>query len=366
VSARGTKSAAVVGAGGNIGSHLVPHLGRMPAIGRVILVDRDAYEAKNVESQAVVQDDVGRPKVDVQAGRLRRIRETLDVETFGAAVEAVPLGALRADVILACVDSRVARLAINEIAWRLGIPWIDAGVRADGLLARIDVHVPGREQPCFECPLDDGDYATLEEAHPCTGDPVTSPTNAPSALGALAAALQALECQKALTGEASALTGGRQVTIGALTHRHYVTTFRRNPHCRFDHDTWSIEPIGASPDRLTLIDAYRLAGASADGDAEMRVAGQRLVRVLTCPSCGSTRDVGLRLFRRLSGPERSCQRCGSAMRAGGFDVHEWLGAAAIPPGLGDVPLRSIGVGDGDVLSIRTSDGTEHYQIGGLR
>jgi len=119
---------ATIGAGGNIGSHLVPHLGRLPGIERVTLVDPDNYERRNLWSQDITPGAIGRSKARVQARRLQRINPQLRVEAIASAVEDVPLGRLRCDLILACLDSRRARQTVNEVAWRLGIPWIDAGV----------------------------------------------------------------------------------------------------------------------------------------------------------------------------------------------------------------------------------------------
>ncbi|MDX6614340.1 MAG: molybdopterin-synthase adenylyltransferase, partial [Blastocatellia bacterium] len=104
-----TKSVVVIGAGGNIGSHLVPHLGRMPNVARVTLIDRDVYEPPNLLTQDITPRDVGRRKALVQARRLARINPDLRVRAIAEAVERVPLGLLRADVILACLDSRRAR-----------------------------------------------------------------------------------------------------------------------------------------------------------------------------------------------------------------------------------------------------------------
>ena len=85
----------VVGAGGNIGSHLVPHLGRMARVGRVVLIDRDAYEPANLTSQDITPRDIGRPKALVQARRLRAINPALEVAAVVGAVEDQPLGLLR-------------------------------------------------------------------------------------------------------------------------------------------------------------------------------------------------------------------------------------------------------------------------------
>ena len=71
--ARPRRSVAIVGAGGNIGSHLVPHIARMQDVERIVLVDPDAYDESNLAGQEIDAGDVGRPKVEVQGDRARRI-----------------------------------------------------------------------------------------------------------------------------------------------------------------------------------------------------------------------------------------------------------------------------------------------------
>ncbi|HVS04231.1 MAG TPA: ThiF family adenylyltransferase, partial [Thermoanaerobaculia bacterium] len=192
---------AVVGAGGNVGSHLVPLLARLPAVGRLVLVDRGSYQAADLVTQAITPRDVGRPKARVQARRARRLRPQLAVEALHADLAAVPPGRLRGAALLACLDGRAARQRVNELARWLGMPWIDGGVRADGLLARADLYGAGEESACLECAWSEQDYAALETADPC-GEGEPAPTGAPAALGALAAALQALLCGRLLAGEA--------------------------------------------------------------------------------------------------------------------------------------------------------------------
>ena len=79
---------------------------------------------------------------EVQADVVRRIRPELVVDEYPQPVEDTPLGCLRADIILACVDSRGARQYVNEVARSLGVSWIDAGVEAGGGLARVNVYEP--------------------------------------------------------------------------------------------------------------------------------------------------------------------------------------------------------------------------------
>lgn len=102
------KSVVVIGLG-NIGGFAAGLLARQRGLRRLTLVDRDVYDESNLFSQDITAADVGHPKATVQAERLRRINPALCVEAVLDDIEHVPLGALRADVLVACLDSRRAR-----------------------------------------------------------------------------------------------------------------------------------------------------------------------------------------------------------------------------------------------------------------
>ncbi len=377
----GSKRVALLGLG-NIGAFAAGLLARLPGLGQLTLLDRDVYENKNVASQDIGAADVGRPKAHMQAERLRRINPTLRVAAMVEDVEPSPLGLLRVDVILACLDSRRARQCVNQAAWRLGVPWIDAGVRSDGLLARINVYRPAADQPCLECAWDQRDYEFIEQVYPCSGNtPPSSATNAPASLGALAAALQVLECQKILAGQWERVALGKQVLIDAESHRYFVTGIRRHHACRFDHAIWQIGPAaGVGPAgpltvgslRTTESDRLREpqghepsigdALAQAGRGAALRVEGQVFVRALVCPRCGEARGLPWRLSGRL-GAEQQCVRCQRRMLAPGTDAREWLGESDLTPtALGDA-VRSLGLRDGDVFTVRGADGDHHFELG---
>lgn len=354
----------VVGAGGNIGSHLVPHLGRTQGLARVTLVDRDRYEPDNLHTQDIDTRDIGRPKADVQARRLRRINGGLDVTALNVAVEDVPLGALRADAILACLDSRRTRLVVNQAAWRLGVPWINAGVDGGELLVRIQTFVPGPDAPCLECAWEQGDYDAVEQDYPCQTAPASAPTNAPSSLGALAASLQAIECGKLLAGETDQTLAGRDLMVDARHHRQFVTLFRRNPTCRMpDHDGWRIAKLEAPPSRLKLRTLLVISGADriAGDEVMFRVAGQRLALTLRCQMCGASRHT-FRLERSLRrGP--TCRHCGTRLQVSGFDLCDSAPLSAAPGSSLALPLSRLGVRSGDVFSLTTPSSENRYEVG---
>jgi molybdopterin/thiamine biosynthesis adenylyltransferase len=345
-----SKTVILVGAGGNIGSHLAPHLARMPEVGRVTLIDRDFYEEKNLGSQDIARRDVGKSKAKVQALRLRQINPSLEVRFIADAVERVEMGALGGDVILTCLDSRLSRQSVNQLAWRLGVPLLDAGVQADGLLARVNLYVPGPDSACLECAWDDGDYALLEQSYPCE-EPRVAPTNAPSSLGAMAAALQAVECRKALAGDVS--FSNHQVLIDSAHRRYFVTRFARNPRCRFNHRTWSIEKLSLRLRQATLGDLFELADSDR---AYLRLESKPFATRLTC-RCGRAKRL-LHLYCSLA--EQRC-RCGQRMMVAGFDLAERLEARDLKPGDLRRSLRRLGLRAGDVISLG-GDGEKHYEI----
>ncbi len=360
------KTVVVVGTG-NIGSHVVPHLGRMPNVIRVIVIDPETYEEKNLGAQDITRSDVGKPKAAVQSRRLRRINPDLDVKAVVDAIENVPLGYLRGDVVLACLDSREARRSLNQLVWRLGVPLIDAGVEGGGLLARVTVFAPRPEAPCLECAWDEGDYATLAQRYPCQGRKLRpAPTNSPSCLGALAASLQALECQKLLGGEVGRMVAEREVVIDAGWHRHYVTSWKRNQRCRFDHDIWHIEQLHSDAHAMTIGEFLELGQRAGIGKEQLtvRVEGHAFVHALTCLRCGETRSSAMRLSGRLPSSVQTCL-CGGNKVAAGLDQIEHLIVQHLSRATLKRSLGSVGLKVGDVVSLGGNGAVaRHYQLGG--
>ena len=356
------KHVVVLGAGGNIGSHLVALLARLAVVERLTLVDGDRYTERNRETQAIRASDVGKAKATAVARIARSINPMLQVLAIVDWLENVPLGIFRSDLIAACLDSKESRQQANEIAWRLGVPWIDAGVEASQMLARVNVYVPGKDQPCLECAWSERDYAELATVHACDGGAAAAPpTNAPACLGALAAALQGIECQKVLAGQTEAALIGRQVLLDARTHRHFITTFRRNSNCRFDHGLWQIERLRKDPRKLSVGTMLRLI-APASRSAGLAFGGRPIIKRLHCPRCGFMREV-FRLQQRLRPGERLCERCHRPMLSAGFHMKTRLSRADLGPGDAHRSLGSLGLRAGDVVSLNDGMKERFFELG---
>jgi molybdopterin/thiamine biosynthesis adenylyltransferase len=359
------RTVVVVGLG-NIGSQLAPHLARMRYIGRVVLIDHGRYDEANVETQAITPGEVGRSKALVQGIRLRRINPSIEVASISAPVEAVPLGHLRADAILACVDSRAARQYLNQAARHLGVTLVDSGVQADSSLARVSIFRSPPDCACVECGWDQADYDAIEQRYPCHSERETpAPTNAPAHLGALAAAVQAIELQRLFAADTNADLGSHEIVIDAASHRQFVTKFIRRSDCRLaDHDAWVVHKLRRLPEDVTLAQALAFrAGANAAHEVSLRVENTPFVTKLTCLGCGAAVPM-LRLRRSLTERERTCKTCRGRLEALGPDIADRLRGDGLPGDAQTRTLRSLGLEPGDIFSLKRGAYARFYELTG--
>jgi adenylyltransferase/sulfurtransferase len=218
---------------GNIGSHLAPLLARS-GVGRLCIVDRDHVEAKNLRNQDFRPEDVGLPKAEALAERIRGQFPAATIKAHTADLETLPLGRFAVDLIFGALDSRRARQTlVSDAAWPLGVPVVDGGV-GEGLVGRVQVFVPGETTACLECGWGRADYRRLAEEYPCAaGGGVAPATAAPALTGAVVAGLMAAEGLRMLAGQAPAES--REVAFDLIHQRFLVSRLRRASGCRFDH-----------------------------------------------------------------------------------------------------------------------------------
>lgn len=160
-------------------------------VGTLGLIDPDRVELSNLHRQPPYEPaDVGRPKVDVAAARLRALARSLRVDVWRERFTAEHAPLVRGfDVVLDGTDSIAAKFLVSDACVATGIPLVHAGVL--GLRAQVLTVVPGRSacvRCVFEQPPPPGDVPSCQEAG------VLGP------VPALAGALQAAEAVRLLTG----------------------------------------------------------------------------------------------------------------------------------------------------------------------
>src|SRR6185437_10298127 len=119
----------VIGAGA-LGNEILKNLALLGFL-NVVVVDLDHIELSNL-SRAVLfrPSDVGRSKASAVAAAYQDLCPEATVRPLAANVmQQCGLGLFAwADVILAGLDNREARLWINRAAWKVNRPWVDGAI----------------------------------------------------------------------------------------------------------------------------------------------------------------------------------------------------------------------------------------------
>jgi molybdopterin/thiamine biosynthesis adenylyltransferase len=209
----------IVGVGG-LGAAAAEALAGAGA-GMLGLVDDDVVEPSNLPRQLLYEDaDVGTPKVEAAAARLRALAPGLRVDgwrrRFGAGDHA-SLGGW--DVVLDGTDTIAAKFDVNDAAVRAGVALVHGGVL--GFRAQLLTVLPGRSA-CYRC--------VFEEAPPPGDVPSCSEAGVLGPVSALAGALEAAEAIRLLTGRPAWFVD-RLLTLDLRAGRHRSVPLARNPRC---------------------------------------------------------------------------------------------------------------------------------------
>src|SRR5580700_11655047 len=155
----------VVGAGA-LGNEILKNLALLGFL-NIVVVDLDTIETSNLSRSVLFRaSDVGLSKAAAVARGYCDLLPEATVQPLRANVmQDCGLGLFAwADLILAGLDNREARLWINRSAWKAGRPWIDGAI--EGLNGVARVFLPGKA-PCYECTLGEVDWAILERRMSC-------------------------------------------------------------------------------------------------------------------------------------------------------------------------------------------------------
>jgi len=318
---------------GNIGSFLAGLLARNPVVTRLVLVDPDVVEQKNVCAQFFDEADVGMAKVDAVAATLRGLRPDLELVVVRGEVEDLPVGWFRCLVVLA-LDSNGPRRVAAQRTFRMGGRLVDCAVNGEAGLARVTELGADPEAGCLECAWSPETYEHLQDHRGCGTVP---PTNAPASLGALAASLGAIRIREAARQGAPSETV-EIVSTGAESCRSVIP---RNPDCRFDHG-----PIGLEPG--CEVDFGQSLGSFLDAHQVdvFDLPGFDWARRVRCECCGA--EQGTLHVARGAVRDR-CTACGGGMVRVAFHTVPALERDALSRDELTRTLAEVGLEPGDVV-----------------
>lgn len=148
------KNARVLVAGaGALGNEVVKNLALF-GIGHIYVVDFDRIEISNLTRSVLFREEDAYNhsyKAEVVAKRAMEINPQIKVTPIvGNLFSEVGFGIYRSvDVIIGCLDSRIARYLLNRLAMRAGKTWIDGSI--ENMTGVVRVYSPGIS--CYECGL---------------------------------------------------------------------------------------------------------------------------------------------------------------------------------------------------------------------
>ena len=212
-------SVAIVGLGG-LGSPVALYLAAA-GVGRLGLIDDQRVERSNLNRQILYEDgDVGRPKVEAAANRLRNLDATLRLDVRQESVRSANIAEVFGayDLVVDGTDSFETKFLLNDAAVLLHKPLVHGAVLQWG--GQVTTIIP--DGPCLRClfaePPDPGDVLSCEEA------------GIMGAATGVIGSVQAEEALKLLLGVGSPLSG-RIFQHDGLNGEARITTYPRDAEC---------------------------------------------------------------------------------------------------------------------------------------
>jgi molybdopterin/thiamine biosynthesis adenylyltransferase/rhodanese-related sulfurtransferase len=215
-------------------------------VGRIGLVDFDKVDDSNLQRQILFSTkDVGRPKIEAAADRLRGLNPEIQIDTFDTMLSSE--NALKIlkdyDIVVDGTDNFPTRYLVNDACVLLKKPNVYGSIfRFEGQATIFGY----REGPCYRC--------LYPEPPPPGLVPSCAEGGVLGVLPGIVGSIQAAETLKLIIGKGDSLVG-RLLLFDALAMRFRELKLRKNPDC----------PIcGTHPTITKLIDYAEFCGVRGE------------------------------------------------------------------------------------------------------
>lgn len=151
----------LVAGAGALGNEVVKNLALF-GVGHIYVCDFDQIEISNLTRSVLFREEDAFShayKAEVVARRAMEINPQIKVTPIvGNLFSEVGFGLYRSvDVIIGCLDSRLARYQLNRLAMRAGKTWVDGSI--ENLTGVVRVYAPGVS--CYECGLSRDEFNNI-------------------------------------------------------------------------------------------------------------------------------------------------------------------------------------------------------------
>ena len=267
----------LVAGAGALGNEVVKNLALF-GVGHIYVVDFDQIEITNHTRSVLFreEDAVNHAyKAEIVAKRAMEINPQIKVTPIvGNLFSEVGLGLYRSvDVVIGCLDSRIARYLLNRLSFRAGKTWIDGSI--ENLTGTVRVYSPGVS--CYECGLSREEFTNIMLRTGCAdvvrnqgsaGRVATTPISA-----SIVGALQVQEAMKVIHLDTDAAKQfqtlqGKMLRYEGMTLTTNIYRFASWKNTCPAHDQWdNVIPCEGLSAELTVSDALALLHKTLDTKA---------------------------------------------------------------------------------------------------
>jgi adenylyltransferase/sulfurtransferase len=262
------------------------------------------------------------------------------------------------DLVIGCLDSLDARLALNRACMRTQTPWLNGAIEVT--VAEVSLFRYGAGA-CFECGMSATMWERRSQRFSCGGLRATGPEARMPTTAVVASLAASYLVQEALyllhagrATEKEGLAYSAKVTLNLKPYETAVFALGQNPDCLAHEALEPIEMRSEAPDAVSVVDLLGWAD-SPGGIVEL---GFDLVTEMRCADCGACEPVRSPLGRCDDSLMR-CPECGADSRSP--DSVSWLDAEHP---LSRTALSDLGVPDHQILCVNHAGVRRYYQLGG--
>lgn len=348
----------VVGAGA-LGNEILKNLALL-GFRQVAVIDLDRVEVSNLSRSVLFRTrNLGEFKAVAAAEAYEKLADGSEIRAIvGNVMIDCGLGLFEwADVIVAGLDNREARLWINRAAWKVGRPWIDGAIEGINGVAR--VFMPHRP-PCYECTLGEVDWAILDRRMSCNllakqtdaeGKVPTTPT-----ISSIIAGIQVQEAVKLLHDLPS--LAGRGFVFEGMNHTSYTVEYTENPDCLSHYTIHEWVNLPDDSNAWTLDALWQRASEDLQSAAVTIEFSRDVIWRLSCPRCGNSEE----LFAPVGSVLYEQGECSCGQRRIVQTIHTYTGTEE----WGTRRLNQLGLPLLDVFVGRSGEREIGYLLGGDR
>lgn len=348
----------LIAGAGAIGNEVIKLLALI-GVQRLTIVDFDVIETSNLTRSILFRDtDAGLSKAKVAAARAREINPDCRAVAIDGDLEfGVGLGVYRdQDIVIGCLDSINARLALNRCCLMTGVPWLNGGIEAEFG----EVTLIASSGACFECSMTEQMWERRNLRYSCTGQLKDSSADAAQTVATIASVVAGILVNEALAQAAmepgkpeTSLKPGDKLFISIRPYHLHVASVDINPECTAHAICNDIELIEANVNEVTPADLIRMHGGTG---ASVELGFDLLVSMV-CVNCGEAEEI-LVPVEKTHETLSLCTACSANTRRP--ETVAWIDESSE---LSSRTLSALGIPAAHILAVVHDGSRRWYQIG---